>query len=88
MTNKYEQMIRNAKKVSVLPVGDSDSKKSKGREIWDVETEGLGNFEVTVDIPAGTNNLKNTEKRFDKVRALVFKEVLPQIEAADKAHAG
>jgi len=88
MPNKYEAMVVATKRVSVLTHPDSGRKRPKGLEVWEVETDGLGNFETKVEISATINHVKDPDRRQERVRALVIKETLPRIKEAALAHSG
>lgn len=63
-------------------------RKPKGRERWQVETDGLGTFEVDILIPGVTHNLKDKAIRAQRVRELVRDAALIKAQQALSDHAG
>ena len=70
-----------AKVTGMKMIGRLSPDGKKGRENWEVEVDGFGSYEVSVVIPAKTNNMKDAEKREARVKALVMKAVQGDIDA-------
>jgi len=86
INSNVEVKITSKKFVSRLPDLIEGKKKPKGREIWAIEADGLGGFEVEVEVPAKTHAMKDKAKREAKVADLAKKAAAPQLEQAFSDH--
>lgn len=87
--SNVELKAREIKRTDVLEPYVPEGKKAEvGREIWQVEFDGLGAVEVKLDIPPSVNRIKDADKRTEKVKALALKAALEQGDGMLKDHVG
>ena len=70
--------INRMKRVAIYPdVVPTGKKLPEGREKWEVEADGLGNYEVDVTIPSQVQKMSNGPEKDAKVQAAVEDAVAP-----------
>lgn len=80
--------ITAMKRIAVYSDIVDGKKKTKGRELWQIEIDGLGNIETEVIIPALTHHTADKKARAVKVEALVRAAVKDRIAKLAHDHAG